>query len=72
MMYHVVNNRRELCVAIKVSAKPTYEEARMTPVTIHLGSTVYRFKDGIHERRATQLIGNIRKQPAKAFDVCDA
>lgn len=71
-MYHVVNNRNELCAAIKASAQETFEAAQANPVDIHLGSTVYRFPKGIHERRVQQLLANIRTQPAKAFDVANA
>ena len=69
MLEYKVNSKAELIAAISASAQPTYAEARNNPVKISLGSTKYRFEGGIHEERAKQVINNIRRLSAQAFDV---
>jgi mevalonate kinase len=57
----VVTSKKALIAAIRGAAHPTFEEARKDPVTIRFHTTTYTFKDGIHEKRAEELVRNINK-----------
>lgn len=56
----VVTNKLQLIAAIRAAAHPTYDEARKDPVTIRFGTCVYTFKEGIHEKRAEEIVKNIK------------
>lgn len=47
--------------AVNALSHPTYEEAKKNPVVIQYHSTVFTFKEGIHEERAKQLVHNTRR-----------
>jgi len=63
----IVQTKGQLVAAIKAAASPTFEEAKANPCVIRLGTTVYTFKDGIHERRAQKIIREIHRTPHHAF-----
>jgi len=66
-----VTNRDQLAAAIKGAACATYEEARKNPVQITLAdtNTVYTFKEGLHEQRATQIVRQLLRTSKRAFAV---
>ena len=66
---YVVESRDGLVAAVNAAAQPTFEEARQNPCTIQLGSTTYKFKEGISEFRAKEIVANIRKVSARAFEI---
>lgn len=47
--------------AVNALSHPTYEEAKKNPAVIRYHSTVFTFKEGIHEERAKQLVHNTRR-----------
>ena len=63
----VVESKPALVAAIKAGSRLTFEEAKANPFTVRLGSTVYTFKEGLHERRAKAIIKQIHQTPARAF-----
>lgn len=69
MLEHVVSNKAELVAAVRAAAQTTFQAAHANPVRITLGSAVYRFPHGIHETRAEQIVRNIMRTSAKAFNV---
>lgn len=64
-----VTSKAAFIAAVKAACFPTYEVARANPVVIKNGSTTYRFKEGIHEERARELINNIKHTPQGVFNV---
>ena len=71
MLQHVVTNRAQLVAAIKASTKQTFEEARANPVHIQCGTTNYAFKEGLHHKRAAEIIHKILRTSKAAFEVKD-
>jgi len=69
MLEYEVNNRSGLIAAIEAATQPTFEAARENPVVIKNGSATYKFPNGISEVRGKELLANIRKISAKAFDI---
>ncbi len=63
-----VTSRSQLVAAIKAACRPSFEEARANPVTIKNGTTLLRFKAGIQESRAAEIIRQIKRTPERAFD----
>lgn len=64
-----VKDKSQLVAAIKAASFPTFEEAAKNPVTITLGTAVYKFPQGVHERRAKALIREIHRTHHSAFKV---
>ena len=64
----IVESKSALVAAIKAGAQPTFELAKANPFIVRLGKCVYTFKDGLHERRSREIIKNIHRTPARAFD----
>lgn len=69
MLEYEVCSRDQLVAAVKTAAQRTHKEALDNPVQIKCGSTKYTFKEGIHTRRADEIIAKIRATSKKAFDV---
>lgn len=69
MLEYTVHNKAELAAAVAAAAQPSYAEARTNPVKIHLGTTKYTFKEGIHEQRAAHILGRLRKMNPAFFAV---
>ena len=67
----IVRSKPELVAAIKAGAQPTFELAKANPFTVRLGTVKYTFKDGLHERRAREIVREIHRTPAKAFSIAD-
>ena len=67
----VVFTKPQLVAAIKAGARDTFADAAANPFTVTLGSTVYTFKEGLHERRSKAIITQIRRTPAAAFNESD-
>lgn len=65
----VVHTKGQLVAAIKAGAQPTFDAARAHPFTVRLGTAVYSFHQGLHERRAKKIIKEIHCTPASAFSV---
>ena len=63
----VVESKAALVAAIKAGAQRTFELAKANPFQVTLGTTVYTFKEGLHERRAKAIIKTIHQTPASAF-----
>jgi len=66
---YVVESRDQLVAAINAAACPTFEEARANPVTVSLGTTTYKFREGVAEIRAKEIVANIRKVTKRAFEI---
>lgn len=64
----IVENKPQLVAAIKAGSRMTFEEAKKNPFEVQLGKCKYTFKDGLHERRSREIIKNIHRTPARAFD----
>jgi hypothetical protein len=64
-----VTSRSQFVAAVKAACRPTYEEARKSPVVIRNGSATFTFKEGISDQRSTTLLREIGRTPAAAFDV---
>ena len=64
----IVQTKPQLVAAIKAGARLTFEEAKANPFEVQLGKTKYTFKAGLHERRSREIIRNIHRTPARAFD----
>lgn len=69
MMEYEVAGKAELIAAVRAAAQPSYEAAKLCPVTIRvLGTSCkYLFPEGIAERRADKLVRRIKALPAGAF-----
>ena len=65
----VVQSKPALIAAIKAGMRATFDEAKACPFIVRCGSTVYTFKEGLHERHARQIVTNIHRTPASAFKV---
>lgn len=65
----IVFSKPQLVAAIRAASFPTFEEAAKNPVTITLGTAVYSFPHGVHERRAKVIIREIHRTPNAAFKV---
>lgn len=55
-----VHTKKQLFAALRGAAWPTYEEAKKHPLTIQFKTTRMTFKEGIHERRAEEIIRGSR------------
>ena len=64
----VVFTKPQLIAAINAGARDNFYDARVNPFTVTLGSTVYTFNAGLHERRSKTIIAQIRRTPAAAFN----
>jgi hypothetical protein len=67
----IVNNQKELIAAINAGARATHNQARENPFAVHLGTTKYTFKEGLHETRAEMLARHIKHTTSTAFTVED-
>lgn len=63
----VVTTKPQLVAAIKAGAQPTFELAKAHPFRVTFGSLILTFREGLHERRAKNIIRNIHRTPAAAF-----
>jgi hypothetical protein len=64
----IVESKSALVAAIKAGSRLTFEAAKANPFVVRLGTTVYTFKAGLHERHAKEIVRNIHRTPARAFD----
>lgn len=54
-----VTSKQAFVAAIRAAAHQTYEQARANPVQLKWNTTLFTFKEGIHETRAEELVRNI-------------
>jgi hypothetical protein len=59
---NVVTSKAQMVAALRAAAHPTFEQARKDPVTIRWGTTLFKFKEGIHTTRAEEIIKNILRR----------
>ena len=64
-----VTSRSQFVAAVKAACRPTFAEARENPVTIRNGPALFTFKEGISDQRSKELLREIGRTPAAAFDV---
>lgn len=56
-----VHTEAEFLAAVSAMAKATYEEARKHPFALRYNSTVFQFKEGVHDSR----VGTLRTRIAQ-------
>ena len=62
----VVESSAQLAAAVAAAAQPTFELAKASPFRITWGTTVYTFKQGVHEARARSIVRNIKRVMRRA------
>lgn len=56
-----VTSPAQLAAAVQAAAMPTHEAARGHPIYIQFETCTYRFPFGIHQRRADEIVREIKK-----------